>query len=80
MTIFETHGPAAACNKARPALRNAVKSTLDRLSTALIVLTEWRCRARERRQLLGLSDRALADFGANRADAAGEGEKPFWQA
>lgn len=37
-------------------------------------------RARERRQLLALGDRALQDFGASRADAAREGDKPFWRA
>lgn len=46
------------------------------LVTKLLV---WLERARERRQLLSLSDRALQDFGANRADAAREGDKPFWR-
>jgi uncharacterized protein YjiS (DUF1127 family) len=43
-------------------------------------LLDWQDRARERRALLGLGDRALQDFGASRADAAAEGDKPFWQA
>jgi len=47
------------------------------LVTKLLV---WLERARERRQLLSLSDRALQDFGANRADAAREGDQPFWRA
>jgi uncharacterized protein YjiS (DUF1127 family) len=40
----------------------------------------WLDRARERRQLLALGDRALQDLGRSRADAAGEGDKLFWQA
>ena len=47
------------------------------LVTALL---DWQDRARERRQLLALGDRALQDFGRSRADAAGEGDKPFWRA
>jgi len=46
----------------------------------LVGLLDWLERARERRQLLALGDRALQDFGASRADAAGEGDKPFWRA
>jgi uncharacterized protein YjiS (DUF1127 family) len=43
-------------------------------------LLVWLERARERRQLLSLSDRALQDFGKSRADAESEGDKPFWRA
>jgi uncharacterized protein YjiS (DUF1127 family) len=39
----------------------------------------WRERARQRRELLGLNDHALHDFGVNRADATSEGDKPFWR-
>ena len=46
----------------------------------LVGLLDWLERARERRQLLALGDRALQDFGASRADAAREGDKPFWRA
>jgi len=35
-------------------------------------------RARQRRQLLGLSDAALKDFRRSTADAEREGSKPFW--
>ena len=50
------------------------------VSGLVVRLLVWLERARERRQLLSLSDRALQDFGRSRADAAGEGDKPFWQA
>jgi uncharacterized protein YjiS (DUF1127 family) len=79
MTILDTQVSPAAGSAARISLRDIAKSALDGFSTALIVLIEWHYRARERRRLLGLSDRALADFGASRADAAVEGDKPFWQ-
>ena len=48
--------------------------------TAVMALLNWLDRARERRQLLALGDLALQDFGASRADAAHEGDKPFWRA
>ena len=48
--------------------------------TLVTALLDWQERARERRQLLSLGDRALQDFGRSRADAVGEGDKPFWRA
>ena len=61
-----------------PPLRWATAGVfLSNLVTSLFV---WLDRARERRQLLSLGDRALQDFGRSRADAAREGDKPFWQA
>jgi len=46
----------------------------------VVAWLNWLERARERRQLLALDDRALQDFGASRADASREGTKPFWRA
>lgn len=63
----------------RPQLLLSVKRALDDLSALIIRLLEWQERARQRRQLLALSDGALKDFGASRADADGEGSKPAWQ-
>ncbi len=34
--------------------------------------------ARQRRQLMGLDDRALKDIGVSRADAELEWSRPFW--
>ena len=48
--------------------------------TIVMALLNWLERAHERRQLLALDDRALQDFGASRADATREGDKPFWRA
>ena len=64
---------------ARPATpREIAVAVLGHLSALLIALLEWQERARQRRQLLALSDGALKDFGASRADAEGEGGRPFW--
>jgi uncharacterized protein YjiS (DUF1127 family) len=66
----------------RPALLSPSRWTaagpiVGELVTRLLI---WLERARERRQLLSLSDRALRDFGKSRADAESEGYKPFWRA
>ena len=50
------------------------------IGDAVTTLLDWQERARQRRQLLALDDRALQDFGRSRADAACEGYKPFWRA
>jgi uncharacterized protein YjiS (DUF1127 family) len=44
------------------------------------VVLVWHQRARQRRQLLEVSDHMLRDIGISRADAIGEAEKPFWRA
>jgi uncharacterized protein YjiS (DUF1127 family) len=50
------------------------------IDDAVTTLLNWQERSRQRRQLLALDDRALKDFGSSRADAASEGDKPFWRA
>ena len=77
MTAIDTLLPVRAAH--RPQLLLSVKRALDDLSALIIRLLEWQERARQRRQLLALSDGALKDFGASRADAEGEGSKPAWQ-
>ena len=47
---------------------------------AVTRLMVWHDRVRERRALLGLDDMQLRDIGISRADAGGEGDKPFWRA
>ena len=44
------------------------------------MLSVWLDRSRERHALLGLGDLQLRDIGISRAEAAGEGDKPFWRA
>jgi uncharacterized protein YjiS (DUF1127 family) len=50
------------------------------IDDAAAILFAWRERARQRRELLALNDRELHDIGLSRADAVGEGDKPFWSA
>jgi uncharacterized protein YjiS (DUF1127 family) len=64
----------------RISVRDVVEAATDGFSALIEMLLDWRERARQRRELLSLGDRALKDFGANRADAVGEGDKPFWRA
>jgi uncharacterized protein YjiS (DUF1127 family) len=64
----------------RISLRDAAKAAVDGFGTLVNALLDWQERARQRRMLLSLGDRALQDFGASRADAAAEGDKPFWRA
>jgi uncharacterized protein YjiS (DUF1127 family) len=52
----------------------------ERVGKLVTMLLDWQERGRQRRQLLALGDRALQDFGRSRADAVGEGDKPFWTA
>ena len=59
--------------------RSWIRIADEKLARALDRLLDWCDRARQRHQLLGLSDAALADFAASRADAEGEGAKPFWR-
>ena len=39
----------------------------------------WQERARQRRELLSLSDHALRDIGRSRAEALREARQPFWR-
>jgi uncharacterized protein YjiS (DUF1127 family) len=75
MTVFEI---AATRFERRTRFSDRVRAALRAVSDALIALQDWQARAKERRQLLGLSDAALKDFGANRADADAEGSKAMW--
>ena len=43
------------------------------------LLQVWYQRARQRRQLAQLDDRALQDIGISRVQAETEAAKPFWQ-
>jgi uncharacterized protein YjiS (DUF1127 family) len=59
-----------------PSLWSIADAALANAATTLFV---WLERARQRRELIGLSDRELHDFGIGRCDAANEGSKPFWR-
>jgi uncharacterized protein YjiS (DUF1127 family) len=73
MTVLPLHLPTAH----RQSWLKAADAWLTR---ALDRLLDGRDRARQRHQLLSLSDAALQDFAASTADAAREAGKPFWRA
>lgn len=60
-----------------PLIWTSLGAAIDGAATMLFA---WHERARQRRELLSLNDRELQDFGLSRADAVGEGDKPFWHA
>jgi uncharacterized protein YjiS (DUF1127 family) len=81
VTNIDTHISAAhVADAPRIALRDAAKASIDGFARLTDMLLDWMERARQRRELLSLGDRALQDFGASRADAAAEGDKRFWRA
>ena len=69
---FEDHRRTSS----RTSSWGAVSAAVDTVATTLFV---WIERTRQRRELLGLNDRDLHDFGASRYDAVSEGSKPFWR-
>jgi uncharacterized protein YjiS (DUF1127 family) len=80
MTSIDTHVSSRIAEQPRVPLRDAVNAVIDSVSAMIDTLLDWQGRARQRRALLRLGDRALQDFGASRADASAEGDKPFWRA
>jgi uncharacterized protein YjiS (DUF1127 family) len=67
-------------NKTQTAFNNPRSEVRYRRHKIWFIPDTWLRRARQRRQLLALSDHQLQDIGISRADAVGEGDKPFWQA
>jgi uncharacterized protein YjiS (DUF1127 family) len=65
-------GLSAASASGRSPRRTRLIGVVDRLLT-------WQERARQRRQLQGLSDQMLRDIGLGRADVQAEASKPFWR-
>jgi uncharacterized protein YjiS (DUF1127 family) len=63
-----------------PSLSVVRSRRLPRWSELRLLLTEWRQRARSRRELMSLDDRELWDVGLTRTDAGKECNKPFWHA
>ena len=80
MTIIDTHVSARIAHRPRISLRDAAKTVTHGFGALVETLLDWQERARQRRELLSFGDRALQDFGANRANASAEGDKPFWRA
>jgi len=61
-------------------LTNLHQHRNSRWNQVKISFTEWRRRARSRRELSHLSTMDLHDIGMSHCDAAGESSKPFWMA
>ncbi len=59
--------------------RFAPNRILDLPRRALNTLVTWQEREMQRRHLMELDERLLADMGLSRTDAAGEYNKPFWR-
>jgi uncharacterized protein YjiS (DUF1127 family) len=79
MTTIDMNIAGEAGRQTRLTLLEQAEAVLNGFSAIMIAVQDWQYRARERRQLRGLSDRALSDFGASRADSEHEGSKPFWR-
>lgn len=58
--------------------RSLLERALEQARRALYTLVTWQERSMQRRHLVKLDERLLADMGMTRADAAGEYRKPFW--
>lgn len=63
----------------KPHIQERIVPFRSRLNGMLALATAWHARARQRRQLAGLTLSELKDIGISRADALNEAEKPFWQ-
>ena len=70
------HAMTLPSSSAGPRLSAVVS---DALIVALNGLMRWRERARERRQLLAMTDRELRDIAITRVDAWREANKPLWK-
>jgi uncharacterized protein YjiS (DUF1127 family) len=77
--IVQQMADSHATSSRKAADRHVLKIIGRMLSNGFETLLDWQANSRERRQLLGLSDQALKDFGTSRADAEFEGSKPAWR-
>jgi len=71
--------PLSAATRRRGNLRTAASALLLLASGAVVALVRWQARARERRVLRWMDDRALRDVGLNRADVERESGRSFWR-
>jgi uncharacterized protein YjiS (DUF1127 family) len=78
-----THTIATFAAKVSDGARWAVGSTLASLLAvmhqAMMVVSTWRERARDRRSLASMSERDLHDIGTGWSEIAHEVSKPFWR-
>ena len=64
---------------ARPQVSSGPGRSQALLIRVFDALGAWQDRAMERHRLAGFDDRMLQDIGVDRAAAAAEAGKPFWQ-
>jgi len=76
VSLRSSHANLAGLGGARPPARSTWQT---RLTGVVDVMLTWHERARERRQLLSLSDHMLHDLGIGRAEVEAEASKPFWR-
>jgi uncharacterized protein YjiS (DUF1127 family) len=62
------------------ALRLALDTSKQHLSSALAQLSRWRRLSKDRAELARMSDARLRDIGLSRADVLKEAARPFWDA
>lgn len=55
------------------------RNPIQALRRLVEVLWHYRCRCRERAQLLAMGERERRDIGISRYDALREAGKPFWR-
>jgi len=60
----------------RLAARETATAAVRKMMDAVV---GWQERAHERRRLIDMEDRMLADIGLSRTDAQAEFNKPFWR-
>lgn len=75
---------AYAMNRLAQALDEVRRLTPRETALALVrrmmdAVIGWQERAHERRRLIDMEDRLLADIGLGRAEAQAEFDKPFWR-
>ena len=75
---------AHALNRLSVVLGGARRLTVRETAVAPLrnlmdIAVRWQERAHERRRLIDMEDRMLADIGLSRTDAQAEFNKPFWR-
>jgi uncharacterized protein YjiS (DUF1127 family) len=72
-------GVAARPSATRLRGKDRFMIAIGMLIRAFDALGNWQDRARERRQLMGMSDRGLHDLGLTRNVIDSEAARPFWK-
>lgn len=81
MSILMAQRCGGVSESAMPRFSDKIRFTNVReiLIRAFDALGDWQDRARERRQLMGMSDRGLHDLALARTAIDAEANRPFWR-